>query len=206
MTINIGDHVQVVLSWAAYAGELAQNVWHMEMISGAGADEADILDAIRTQYRVAFADITGEIANDWSIVQYDLLKRDKVAHQWDGVSTLGESTLTGTDAGDFLPHGVACILRYSTGLTRRQGRMFIPGWAETAITVGQVISATQALILAFAADWGTDISVTGGLLQLCTYNVDPTSPYYETASLADGNYIANGIPGYQRRRKPGVGA
>lgn len=206
MTINVGDVVQVVVSWEAANTELAQNVWHMEMVSGAGADPADVLDAIRTQYRVAFADLDDVIANDWSITQYELLQRDTALHQWDGVSVLGETTLVGLDAGDFMPHGVACILRYSTALSRRQGRMFIPGVAIDDMLGGELRANTQAAILAFAADWGTDISVTGGLLQLCTYNVDPVSVYYETSSLADGNYISNAIPGYQRRRKPGVGA
>jgi len=206
MTINIGDNVQVVVTWAAALLELAQNVWHMEMTSGAGADEVDILTAIRTQYRVAFADIDDIIANEWSVVQYDLLKRDKSLHQWDGVASLGETTLTGIEAGDYLPHGCAAILRYGTALTRRQGRMFLPGVGEVETLDGVLGGVALGALLAFAADWGTDISVTGGLLELCTYNVDPVSPYYETSSIADGTYIANSIPGYQRRRKPGVGA
>ena len=205
MTINIGDVIQVVTTWAGALGEAAQNVWHMEQVSGAGSDEADVLTAIRTQYRVAFADIVGDIANDWTVVQYDLLVRDTTAHQWDGVSILGETTLIGNDAGDYLPHGVAQILRYSTGLARRQGQMFIPGHVDTSVVSGLFVAGVLTRALAFAADWGTDISVTGGLLQLCTYNVDPASSYYETSSLADGNYIANSVPGYQRRRKPGVG-
>lgn len=205
MTVMVGDAVQVVMTWVGFGSEIAQNVWHMEMISGAGAAPADILTAIRTQVRVAFAAFPANVSDHWSITQYDLLQRDKVLHQWDGVSTLGETTLVGTNAADFLPHGVAHILRYSTGLSRRQGRMFKPASPDSNVVDGVFIAGAQTALLAFGAIWDTDISVTGGLLQLCTFNVEPLSVHFETASLADGNLIANEIPGYQRRRKPGVG-
>lgn len=206
MTIDVDDVVRVVLTWDAPLATLAQNVWHMQMVSGAGADPADVLDDLHTQWTVAMGDLQGHLSEEYSAVLFELFQWDYALHQFDGVGNEVMVGEVGVDAGDYLPHGCAYVVRYLTESSRRQGRIFIPGIPDTKVTDGVLEVATEAALVDFMSDWGTDISVTGGLFSLCTFNVEPASPLYETASLATGDYVVNSLPGYQRRRKPGVGA
>lgn len=205
MTIAIGDVVRVVLTWGVPLGTLAQNVWHMKMLSGAGAEPEDVLDSLDTQYTTAFSDIDQEINEEFSPELLELFQWDFTLHQWNGVGSKVLTGLVGSDAGDYLPHGVAYVVRYLTEASRRQGRMFIPGIPDTKVTDGVLGSSTESQLALFLADWGTDLAPTGGLFELCTFNTEPPSPLYETASVATGQYVVNSLPGYQRRRKPGVG-
>lgn len=205
MTIDVGDVLQVVQTWTTPGNEVAQNVWHLEMVSGAGADEVDILAALNTQQDVAMGAIDSYINTGFEIVEIALLKRNLSTHEWDGLGSTQLTASAGASASDYLPHGVAMVCRYQTALARRQGRQFIPGWVDAAVLDGVFASTYLAAAAAYMGYWGTDISVTGGLLQVCTYNVEPASAYYESSSLANGTYLINEVPGYQRRRKPGVG-
>lgn len=205
MTIDVGDVIQLVMTWDTPLASVAQNVWHMQMVSGAGADEADILAAVETQLQVAFTDIDGFIADDFEAVTLEGFVRDVALHQWDGFGAEVLSSMIGLSTGDYEPHGVAAVCRWFTESLRRQGRIFLPGLVETAIVGGVISASPEADLALFMADFMTDISVTGGLLTLCTYNVEPLSALYESASLAIGVAVINSLPGYQRRRKPGVG-
>lgn len=205
MTLSVDDVVQVVLTWDTPLASVAQNVWHMKMVSGAGADELDILPDIETQLQVAIADIASHINDGFAAVLLELYKYDFTNHQWDGLDSEVVSSVVGTDAGDYLPHGVAMLGRVLTERLRRQGRTFIPGPADTAVLDGILVAAVEANVALFMADWLTDIVVTGGQFTWCTFNLDVLSALYETASLTTGGVIVNSLPGYQRRRKPNVG-
>lgn len=205
MTIAIDDVVRVVLTWTAPLATIAQNVWHMVNTGGGGGALSDLLDDIETQYTVAFADLDLQVSEEYEATLLEMFRWDFTLHQWDGVGNRALSLLVGTDAGDYLPHGNAYVLRYLTEASRRQGRMFVPGIPDTKVVDGVLVSSTEADLALFMADWGTDISVGASLMELCTFNSEPTSPLYETASVATGDYVVNSIPGYQRRRKPGVG-
>ena len=205
MTLNVDDIVRVVLTYQHQGAEVAQNVWHMKMVSGAGADEDDLLDAIDTNMQVAFGEIDTNITELLESTQLDLLKWDFVNHQWDGVATKAFDLLVGLSVNDMLPHGVAGGVRILTELNRRQGRTFIPGMTDVLVTDGTITAGFRALMAAYAAIFVVDMLPTGGTFTWCTFNTEETSPLYETASLSNGEEIVNAVPGYQRRRKPGVG-
>lgn len=205
MTVNIGDVVQVVMTWDTPLASVAQNVWHLKQISGAGSDPADILAAVLTQQQVAFAEIDQDIADEFEAVLLELRQWDYVNNRFDGVATLAMTGVEGASISDYEPHGVAVLGRIVTEAARRQGRHFIPGVDETAILNGVLDGGFEALVAAYLALWDTDIGVTGGLLSWCTFNVDPTSPLFETASLAAGTVIVNSLPSYLSKRKPGNG-
>lgn len=205
MTIDIGDVIRVVLTWDTPLASLAQNVWHMEMTSGTPVGETATLAALDTQYAVAFAEIDQEINDEFEAVQFEIFKWDFTLHQWDGAGARALTGNVGIDAGDYLPHGVAYVVRYLTAASRRQGRQFIPGIPDTKVTSGVLESTTETALAAFLADWGTDLAPGSAIMELCTFNTEPLSDLYETTSLATGSYIVNSLPGYQRRRKPGVG-
>jgi len=204
-TIDTGDILQVVQTWDCPLASVAQNVWHLEMVSGAGADSDDILTGIETQQEVAFGDIEAFIADEFHVVFYELRRWDFTLHRFDGVGSVATSDLNGDTVADYEPHGVAALGRIITEASRRQGRTFIPGISDTNVVDGVLSVAAEAGLLLYLADFVTQLSVTGGVFDWCTFNVTPASPAYETASRATGVVVANSLPSYLGKRKPGVG-
>jgi len=203
--LAIGDVVQVVLTWDTPLASVAQNVWHFVMESGGGADSADLIAAILTQQQVAFALIDDQISDQFEGVLLELRKYDFVNSRFDGVESVAGSSLVGLAVGDFHPHGVAGLGRVRTEASRRQGRTFVPGIVESGITGGLLSAGAEAALLAYLAVWDTDISITGGFFNWCTFNVEALSPLFETSSKAAQVVIANSLPSYLSKRKPGVG-
>lgn len=204
-TVTIGDVLQVIQTWDAPLASVAQNVWHLEMVSGAGADSADIIAAILTQQQVAFAEVETRVSDLFNVSHFELRLWDTVLKRFDGVEQLASTALGGTSVNDYEPHGVAMLGRIITASARRQGRTFIPGAAETSIVDGVLVTAVEGELADYLAIFDTDISVTGGLLSWCTFNTDPLSVVFETTSRAIQAVVANSLPSYLSSRKPGVG-
>lgn len=201
----IGDILEVIQTWDTPLASVAQNVWHLVMESGAGADSDDILPAVLTQQQVAFANIGAEVNDEFSVTLHELRLWDGVAKRFDGVDSQTASSMIGASAVDYEPHGVAALGRILTAGARRQGRTFIPGMTDAQVVDGVLVAGMEASLAAYLAVFDTDISVTGGLFNWCTFNVDPTSPIFETTSKAIQTVIANSLPSYLGKRKPGVG-
>lgn len=203
--INIGDVVEVVATWDTPLASVAQNVWHYEMISGAGADSDDILDEVHTNLQVAFAAVDQDIGDEFSITLLEMRKWDFTLHRFDGVSSVAGSSLAGTSLVDYEPHGVAALGRILTENARRQGRTFLPGITEDAVASGVLLAAFETAFGLYLATFDGDIVVVGANLTWCTFNTDPLSPVFETTSLAIQTVVANSLPSYLGKRKPGVG-
>lgn len=203
--LAIGDVVEIVLTWDTPLVSVAQNVWHMQMVSGAGGDTDDLLAPVLTQLQVAFAVLDDSISDEFAGVLLELRKWDFVNDRWDGVDTLAVTLMVGLSAVDYLPHQVAGLGRIVTAAARRQGRTFVPGFIDSAIANGVFTVAAEANLAGYLAIFDTDVSIAGALLSWCTFNVDPLSPLFETASLAVQTVIANSLPSALGKRKPGVG-
>lgn len=204
-TINIDDVLQIVQTWDTPLVSVAQNVWHLIMISGAGADSDDILAAVETQQETAFAAISAFINDGFSVSLYELRRWDFALNRFDGVGSLATADLVGGSATDYEPHGVAALGRVLTDSLRRQGRTYIPGLTDANIVDGVLSVAAEAGMVSYLGVFDTDIGVTGGLLSWCTFNVTPASPLFETESIAAQTVVANSLPSYLTKRKPGVG-
>ena len=201
----VGDVLEIIQTWDTPLASVAQNVWHLKMVSGAGADSDDVLAAVLTQQQVAFADIDDRIAEEFEVVLLEARKWDFTLNRFDGVGSLAVTLMVGTSVVDYEPHGVAALGRILTETARRQGRTFLPGLQEDQIFDGILLPAFETAFLLYLAAFDTDISVTGGLLSWCTFNIDPLSAVFETASLAIQTVVANSLPSYLSKRKPGVG-
>lgn len=203
--IAIGGIVQVIQTWDTPLASVAQNVWHLVMVSGAGGDTDDILPAVLTQQQVAFVNIAAEINLGFEVILHELRQWDAVAKRFDGVDSQAASSMIGLSAVDFEPHGVAALGRILTAGARRSGYTYIPGADEGEILAGVLSTGLEASLAAYLAVFDTDISITGALLSWCTFNIEPTSPVFETTSIAAQSVIANSLPSYLSKRKPGVG-
>lgn len=204
-TLNIGDVLEVVQTWDTPLASVAQNVWHLEMVSGAGADSDDVLPAVLTQQQVAFAVIDNSLNNQFEVVLLELRLWDFTLHRYDGIGAIAATAMVGLSAIDYEPHGVAALGRILTEFSRRQGRTFLPGLSENAIDEGILTVGVEAAFAGYLAAFDTDIGVTGGNFSWCTFNTEPLSPVFETTSVAIQTVIANALPSYLGKRKPGVG-
>jgi len=204
-SLVVGDILEIIQTWDAPLASVAQNVWHLKMISGAGAVSDDVLAAVLTQQQVGFALIENRVNTAFEAILLEARKWDFTLNRFDGVGSLAMTLVVGTSVVDYEPHGVAGLGRIVTEVARRQGRTFIPGFVESQFTNGTFIAAAEAAFLTYLATFDTDISVAGGLFSWCTFNIEPLSPVFETASLAIQTVIANSLPSYLSKRKPGVG-
>lgn len=203
--IVVGDVLEIIQTWDAPLASVAQNVWHLEMVSGAGGDTADVMAAVLTQQQVAFAAFESRIADDFSVSLLEMRKYDFVLSRFDGVETQVASLMGGTNVSDYEPHGVAGLIRIITANARRQGGTYIPGITDTGVIAGVLDAGVEADLVDYAEIFDTDISVTGAVLSWCTFNTEPLSPVFETTSIAIQAVIANSLPSYLSSRKPGVG-
>lgn len=197
--------VRVALTGTSPGPNVFQNVWHYIMTGGAGADENDFLAAVAAQWATAIANVIGWMSNQYSFHTFEAWLRDTGNHRWDGIASLPITPVTGGSGSDGMPHGAAAITRIITGRLRRQGRNFLPGFNEAASNNGVFLSGVLTDMADYALDFSDVVTPTGGTFTWCTYNDDPVSPVYESESQEAGGVIANGVVGYQRRRKPGVG-
>lgn len=204
-TVNIGDVVQIIQTWDSPLVSVAQNVWHLVMASGAGADTDDILAAVLTQQQVAFAEIELNINDGFEAVLLEARVWDFDNNRFDGVGSLAMTGVVGLSSVDYLPHQMAALGRIFTAAARRQGRHYMPGMADNMVINGTLIAGFEVDYADYLAIFDTDIGVTGGLLEWCTFNVAPLSPLFETTSVAIGTVVANSLPSALGKRKPGVG-
>lgn len=203
--ILVDDVVEIVMTWDTPLASVAQNVWHYIQTAGGGADPDDLLAAIDTMMQVAFGEIDLGVHEDFEAVLLEARQWDFVNNRFDGIGTLALTGIVGLNAGDYEPHGVAALGRIITATARRQGRTFVPGLADTSIVSGVLTPAFEADFAAYLATFDQTLSISGGSFDWCTFNVDPTSPLFETVSVAAQTVIANSLPSYLSKRKPGVG-
>lgn len=204
-TLEPGAVVQVVQTWDTPLASVAQNVWHLLMETGGGADSVDLAAAVLTQQQVAFAELEDSISDEFEAVLLELREWDFTLKRFDGIETLAMTGVVGVAATDYSPHGVAALGRIITGNARRQGGTYVPGLADPAIASGVLTASAEANLAAYLALFDTDISITGGVFAWVTFNVEPTSVLFETTSTAAQAVIANSLPSYLSKRKPGNG-
>jgi len=203
--IMVGDVVQVVQTWDTPLESVAQNVWHLIMESGAGADPDDLATAVLQNQQAGFGGVEDYLSDEFEVVLIELRQWDFTLHRFDGIATIAATQMIGQSVADYEPHGVAGLGRIVTENARRQGGTFIPGITDDNVVDGVLSVAAEAGLLAYLGTFDTDIAPTGGFFSWCTFNVDPLSPVYETESKAAGTVIANSLPSYLSKRKPGTG-
>jgi len=204
MTIATSQVVRVAVTWNAPIATIAQNVFHYQNV-GTAVAESSFLTAFDTYYTAALTPLLADIQTGYQPSTCEGWKYNMVTHKWEGIGQVNSTAGAGIVATDAASHGVAPVVRFVTAVARRQGRTFVPGFTEGAIT-GQLIGSSSLTRL---GNYGTALvlgfTVSAQAQQMGTFNTDTASIYYESFSPVTGTVITSNVPGYQRRRKPGVG-
>lgn len=165
-----GDHTipstaAIILTWTTASGKVARNILHARYtgtFAGSQAQCNGILSGLTSGAQ--WTALALHIAPTASLAFVSI--RDVAQENQPLISSNGAAH-PGTSTGTELPDEVAAVLTLRTAFTGRQhrGRMYIPGWATTALATGNVIAPAAVTAL---ANWGSIIagvlSANGGYL------------------------------------------
>lgn len=204
MNINVGDTIRVVAKMRDGSNSLIENRYFWRHTGAATADSDQVLDDLENALSTSYEYVDGYMPDTLEPVEIvvDLV-------QFSGgkivtiqpVGTIAWTTWTGGEsAAEIMPEGIAAVVNFPTGVPRTQGRKFIGPLTEAANTNGRVTGGLLLDLINYAATfllgWTFDSQdFTTGLMSKHTLGLIPFTAFVIPSPL-----------GYQRRRKPGVGA
>lgn len=202
MAIPEGTILRVVASLLFPDNVIMQNVFHMTLTSVVGDnDEAAIVTEAVEYIEDIFANLTTIVDDDVDSSVVSVYEYDPIGEDWDEVGS-EPWVFPNTASGFMLPHGVAGVVIYNTLDPDVQGRKFfggaIVGYCEEGYWTAAMITALGNA----SVDVVTTFTSTS---ELNVYQPGVWSPTQGSMLVYSGVNIVNGTPGYQRRRKPGVG-
>ena len=202
MTVSNGTIIRVVASLLFPDSVIAQNVFHLVATDLSGGNDADDVVQDMEQYiDDIFTNVLAFMSNLATGGEIKVYEYDAVDDDFDEIGT-GAMGVTFTGATDFLPHGVALVQNFYTLDPDVQGRKFWGGQTVNNNIDGTWGSTTLAAFVNAAADVITTFTST---VLSNEYQPVVWSPTGTVAQAYSGTVATNATPGYQRRRKPGVG-
>lgn len=203
MTLPINTVLKIAQNINLFDTQTAINVFWAKIddnVGGGPLAETDVLDAVVNYLAKVYLDIlpsmdasiTGSLAEVWTVLEStgDLTPVGDIA-----------SIFAGTGVGDAFPNGVAAIAAMKTTNTDVTGRKFIPGYVETEAVDNNLTGPALARLVLMAVDWADQhIDANDVIINPGVYSRAKLQFFNTTGAI-----VANGIVGYQRRRKPGVG-
>lgn len=202
VTIEQGDVLRITASWLQDGLNQMQNVFTIRATGDPGSTQADIIsdlkDWIDDIYQEIKVIMNNTITDDFISI-YNITK-DVLEH----VGAFSTS-ITGTSSGDAMPNGVAPFGYARTSQKRRRGSKFFPASSESTQATGLLTVGGLTALVAGLAQWISDHTgaLTGALFEPGIWS---NVPGIGDVFLVFLNAVARAQLGYQRRRKPGVGA
>lgn len=199
-----GTVFKYTMNFISQGLNLSQLVGHVQYVGGGLIADTDVLDDFET-VAGAFANLWVDIAN-----QQCQLASIKVSESTlSGDLPVGERIINvlGSLGTDHVANGVAAITRSPVPLSKGQLRKFLPGLDDAVIVQGILTALGLARAITIGDllfnQWNTLVLL--GLVGV--YDPGSFEPLRTVPFLkASGDVLVNAIVGYQRRRKPGVGA
>ncbi len=200
MTISPNAILRITATWTMPGTSLAQNVFYAKYVAGGAADEEDVVDDMLLWVETMFATMEDHMQAAVTLDGLDVSQWvSGTPGSWVDIGEVA-GTFVGLAIGEALPLGVALVVRASTDIVKALSRKYLPGLVESAVNenVWETNVLTDAVL--FIVEWLVGPTGDGR-----TYN----GGTWSTVTQAFGKFIGEGvlstIPGYQRRRKPGVG-
>lgn len=204
MPVSNGDLLRVTLKYSLPQTVEALNVFSYRFDGSNATLDQTVLDDFGlffTNWALAWQSISAVTA---------FVQAVKVAKLVGGeLEDLGETPINtgGSAGGGMLSHGAAPVLRAVLSGGRGQARKFIPGMTELFSDESIITPTGLSALAILAAIYASEINPTffPGVVEIYTPGTfeQAVSPVFRTMPAAS---IVNGIMGYQRRRKPGVGS
>jgi len=202
MAITEGTILRVVASLLFPDSVIMQNVFHLVLTSVVGDNDNDDIVTDMVEYiEDLYANLTAIIDGDIDSSQVQVYEYDSVDDDFDEVGS-DTWTFPNTASGFTLPHGVAAVATFNSSDPDVQGRKFfggpIVGYCEEGYWTSSLVTAVGNAMADMVAQFTATATAN-------VYTPGVWSPTRTNFFYAIGSYVVNGTPGYQRRRKPGVG-
>lgn len=199
--IGLNDVIRVVITWLLTNDDFAQNVLHFTVTGALPATEADWIPFIEEWVTQAFGAESDVMSDECDINEVNIAVLNQTTGEFDPVVEGAVSTFNGSSVSSMLPHGAAAVLERFTTNPRSTGRLFMPGLPSGGQADGQITSGFLADLVTVATRMASTYVGTGGV------TLTPLTFTRSTGAVnvMNGNVRVSALPGYQRRRKPGVG-
>ena len=201
MTINTNDILQVAQRILMPNSEVALNVFIARYLGVTSLADSVAITAMTNWIESIYTPILPQLESTGT---FDTGAVDVVSGLGVVLRSLGviSPTLVPTNVGELFPHGVAPMIRVLTITPRVWGRKFLPLYTEATAIEGFLGAAEIVNLVLAGVAWADpfDDPVAGdtwvpGVISAKQLDFEPFS----------GTVIVGNVPGYQRRRKPGVG-
>lgn len=202
MSIDTGTVLRIVAIMAFTDGEIAMNVFNAVIAGGGGPwDEADVVTEAKAWLNTMYGNLTASIADTLDGSELKVYEFDPGDVDWDEIGS-DSWTWDPSSTGDPYARGVSHLINVRTTNPDVNGKKYIPGLQEGAITDGTFLPG----VLGFLADFADDMTApfTGGTTG-ATWTPGVWSQKGGTFYACNGNYTVPTEPAYQRRRRRGVG-
>lgn len=202
MSVIPNDELKVVATFVMPGITVAQNVYYCRYDGEFLTSNQNVADDMLIwveDMMAPFEEILTTLVTLSAVTVFKKISADPLEFEQIGDEP---GSFAGIETSDTIPNGVAMVIRVATQVGGRLARKYIAGVSEGFV---EAIAFTSGAITAaglFAVEW-----IAGPATQGAREYVSGI------ISVGDGTFrelgftaIVSVIPGYQRRRKPGVGA
>jgi hypothetical protein len=202
LALNVGDILKVVTIMSWLDGNIMENVFALEIIgSGGPFDDLDVVDDMVDYADEMYTNINAHISNNVDGSEVKVYVYDAGDDDFDEVG----SAIWGWDpigTQENMPSGVALLLNCRTTDPDVNGKKYLGGVTEEALSDGILVAGLITTMAAFSVDWVSDfIGATSG----AEFLPGVWSPTRTAFVPMSGTVFIPSVPAYQRRRKTGVG-
>lgn len=201
MTVVIGEHIRVTISYNIIEGSIAQNVFYF-LVSGDDIADDDLVDDLQTALEGAFLLNWQNLAsdqNDAFLMEVDVINLDGTIDRNVGSNGL---VWPGDNVSQSLPAAVAGFIQVDSSGSKALGRKYVPGAGEDMTADGAFTSAAVVFLAAMLINYLAAIPV--GVSTILLPGVISKATMIWNGFIGSGYTID--VPAYQRRRKPNVGS
>lgn len=200
MAVSPGDHLRLTVSSTMPLASIAQNVFYTRIDSLGGGDDNTVLFDLQLWVESIYLQLRPIISNKVTQVLLE------VAIQVLGgaITPVGSKTLSivGNSGAQMTSHGVAGQSNMTLNGGGRPSIKFWPGVNEAGVEDGEFLPFDITVMLAAAAAVVLGANQVASLGSYTPGIVTGDTLNFKTFT---GTIAAKTLPGYQRRRKPGVG-
>ncbi len=199
--VSDGTVLRVVATWDMPGTTIAQNVYHVETAFVAPVAAADVVTDLTDWVETMAADILGSLADTVDLNEVEVSELTSTGPAvWESIGA--ELALgAGLAATDALPNGVAMVVRAGLAGVSWFARKYLAGMGVSKVDSDNWEAGALAEGADFLVTWlaghngGAGIDYLPGIFAVAT----------EAFRHLSTTGAVSVIPGYQRRRKPGVG-
>lgn len=182
------------------------NVFHWQTAFAASQTDEDVTDAILAKLDTAYAEIETRITGAQSTYDVKIDEVEFVVGEETIIRNLGtfawaDVSYSPSAAGEGLPPGIACLVKFLTNVGKTYGRKFIGGLTEPDQAGGQLGATALSDFVDFAVAILVDIVVSAGN-DLIAGTMSKRSASFKAFTGYD---VSNNLA-YQRRRRKGTGS